>query len=70
MSNDFSAINSLISSVLFVTDCIFNKAQFNDFLVAMVGVILDSHFFPFRVHDNFYHKFHDQCLWLCLSSYN
>ena len=37
----------LISSVLFVTDCIFNKAQFSDFLVAMVGVILDSHFFRF-----------------------
>ena len=60
----------LISSVLFVTDCIFNKAQFSDFLVAMVGVILDSHFFPFRVQDNFYLKLHDQCLWLCLSSYN
>ena len=31
MSNDFSAINSLISSVLLVADCIFNKAQFGDF---------------------------------------
>ena len=47
MSNEFSAINSLISIVLLVTDCIFNKAQFSDFLVAMVGVILDSHFFNF-----------------------
>ena len=31
MSNDFSAINSLISSVLLVTDCILIKAQFSDF---------------------------------------
>ena len=36
MSNDFSAINSLISSVLLVTDCILIKAQFSDFLVAIV----------------------------------
>ena len=47
MSNDFSAINYLISSVLLVTDCTFNKAQFSDFLVAMVCAVLDSHFFCF-----------------------
>ena len=47
MSNDFSAINYLISSVLLVTDCILIKAQFSDFLVAIVRVILDSRFFHF-----------------------
>ena len=45
MSNDFSAINSLISSLLLVTDCILIKAQFSGFLVAIVRVILDSRFF-------------------------
>ena len=40
MSRDFSAINSLISSDLLVTDGMFNKAQFNDFLVVMVCVIV------------------------------
>ena len=47
MSNDFFAINSLISSVLLVTDCILIKAQLSDFLVAIVRVILDSRFFYF-----------------------
>ena len=32
MSNDFSAINSLMSSVLLVTDRIFNKAQFSEII--------------------------------------
>ena len=38
---------TLISSVLLVTDCIFIMAQFSDFLVAIVSVILDSRFFHF-----------------------
>ena len=61
MSNDFSAINSLISSVLLVTDCTFNTAQFSD-LSSHGLFFFGLSFFLFHMTGNSYHKFRDQCL--------